>query len=192
MVEPQVGVPQLQVQIRCPAAAALGLRASDLANMVETAFYGRAVGQVLEDQKVYEIVTRLDDRARSSRQSIGTALIDTPVGTKVPLCQVADVSLDLGPNTIRRENMRRRIVVQANVAGRDLGSVVGDMRARVNASVPLPEGYFVQYGGQFEAQPAATYSPKYVFQKSCAALRGARYERSNTEPIDLPQPSPVS
>jgi Cu/Ag efflux pump CusA len=82
-------------------------------------------------------------------------LIDTPGGSRVPIGQVAEVRLDHGPNTINRENVQRRIIVQANVAGRDLGSVVADVRAAIARKVSLPQGYFVQYGGQFESQERA-------------------------------------
>jgi Cu/Ag efflux pump CusA len=83
-------------------------------------------------------------------------LIDTPTGAKVPIAQVAEVRVDQGPNTINRENVQRRIIVQANVADRDLGSVIGDVRNSIGKNVALPQGYFVQYGGQFEAQENAS------------------------------------
>src|SRR5688572_19492158 len=93
--------------------------------------------------------------ARRSVDTLARMLIDTPSGARVPLAQVAEVRVDAGPNTINRENVQRRIIVQANVAGRDLGSVIRDVRQRIGNDVPLPEGYFVQYGGQFEAQEEA-------------------------------------
>jgi CzcA family heavy metal efflux pump len=156
LVEPQVGVPQVQVNIDRPAAAAVGLRAADLAEAVDTAFNGEAVSQILENQRTYDVVVRLNDASRRSTQAIAATLIDTPAGPKVPISQVAVVREDQGPNTINRENVQRRIIVQANVAGRDLGSVIDDIRARIAHDVALPEGYFVQYGGQFEAQEEAT------------------------------------
>ena len=94
--------------------------------------------------------------ARRSVDTLARTLIDTPSGTRVPLAQVAEVRVDVGPNTINRENVQRRIIVQANVAARDLGSVIRDVRAAVGSRVALPQGYFVQYGGQFEAQEKAT------------------------------------
>ena len=97
---------------------------------------------------------RLDDAQRSP-QDLARTLIDTPTGGKVPIAQVADVRIDQGPNTINRENVQRRIVVQANVSGRDLGSVIDDVRAAIDARVQLPVGYAIQYGGQFEAQEKA-------------------------------------
>jgi Cu/Ag efflux pump CusA len=119
------------------------------------AFNGEAVSQVLEDQRTYDVVVRFDDASRQSVETIASTLIDTPVGAKIPISQVAEVRVDQGPNTINRENVQRRIIVQANVANRDLGSVIDEIRTKVARDVPLPEGYFVQYGGQFEAQEAA-------------------------------------
>jgi CzcA family heavy metal efflux pump len=169
LVEPQVGVPQLQINLNRTAAAALGLRAGDLAGTVDLAFNGEAVSQVLENQRTFDIVVRFNDEARRSVQSIAGTLIDTPVGAKVPLSQVAEVKVDHGPNTINRENVQRRIIVQANVAGRDLGSVINDVRQRVARGVTLPEGYYVQYGGQFEAQEAAA---RQIAILSMAAIAG--------------------
>src|SRR5262245_29892428 len=143
LVEPQVGVPQIQINLDRPAAAAVGLRASDLADSVDIAFNGEAVSQVLENQRTYDVVVRFNDGARQSTSSIATTLIDTPVGAKVPISQVAAVREDQGPNTINRENVQRRIIVQANVSGRDLGSVIDDVRSRIARDVALPEGYFV-------------------------------------------------
>ena len=155
MVEPQTGVPQVQINMDRPRAAAVGLRADQLAETVDVAFNGEAVSQVLEDQRTYDVVVRFDDSSRQSVETIASTLIDTPVGAKIPINQVAEVRVDQGPNTINRENVQRRIIVQANVTGRDLGSVIDEIRQKITRSVPLPEGYFVQYGGQFEAQEAA-------------------------------------
>jgi Cu/Ag efflux pump CusA len=156
MVEPQTGVPQVQINLDRRAAGALGLRADHLAETVDVAFNGEAVSQVLEDQRTYDVVVRLDDAARQSVETIAATLVDTPAGAKVPLSQVAEIRVDQGPNTINRENVQRRIIVQANVAGRDLGSIIDEVRTKITRDVQLPEGYFVQYGGQFEAQEAAT------------------------------------
>jgi CzcA family heavy metal efflux pump len=155
MVEPQTGVPQVQINMDRRAAAAVGLRASDLAETVDVAFNGEAVSQVLEAQRTYDVVVRFDDASRQSVDTIGSTLVDTPSGAKLPLNQVADVRVDQGPNTINRENVQRRIIVQANVANRDLGSIIDEIRTKIARDVPLPEGYFIQYGGQFEAQEAA-------------------------------------
>jgi CzcA family heavy metal efflux pump len=155
LVEPQTGVPQVQVNLNRQAAGALGVRARDLAETVDAAFNGEAVSQVLEDQRTFDLVVRFDDASRRSAETIASTLIDTPTGAKVPLNQIADVRIDQGPNTINRENVQRRIIIQSNVSGRDLGSVIDEIRRKITRNVALPEGYFVQYGGQFEAQEQA-------------------------------------
>jgi Cu/Ag efflux pump CusA len=132
------------------------LSAGDLAEAVDTAFNGEVVSQVLEEQRTYDVLVRFGDAARASVETIAGTLIDTPTGAKVPIGQVAEVRVDQGPNTINRENVQRRIIVQANVADRDLGSVINDVRQAISTKVALTQGYFVQYGGQFEAQEKAS------------------------------------
>ena len=156
LVEPQVGVPQVQINLNREQAAALGVKAEDLAETVDTAFNGHVASQVLEEQRTYDVLIRFDDASRSSVDSIQRTLIDTPGGAKVPIAQVAEVRTDQGPNTINRENVQRRIIIQANVANRDLGSVIADVRENIGKKVSLPQGYFIQYGGQFEAQEKAS------------------------------------
>ena len=155
LVEPQVGVSQVQVNMNRQAAAAVGLRAEDLTATVDNAFNGHVVSQILEEQRTYDVLVRLNDSARQSVESLSRTLIDTPSGVKVPIGQVAEVRVDQGPNTINRENVQRRLIIQANVAGRDLGSVINDVRTVIRQKVQMPPGYFVQYGGQFEAQEKA-------------------------------------
>jgi CzcA family heavy metal efflux pump len=169
LVEPQVGVPQVQVNMNRQAAAAVGLTADDVAETVDVAFNGHIPTQVLEEQRTYDVVVRFDDSARESVETIAATLVDTPTGAKVPLGQVAEVRVDQGPNTINRENVQRRIIVQANVADRDLGSVIDDVRAAVARNVSLPQGYFVQYGGQFESQQKAS---RQILVLSVVAIAG--------------------
>jgi CzcA family heavy metal efflux pump len=155
LVEPQTGVPQVQINLNRQAAGALGVRAENVATTVDAAFNGEAVSQVLENQRTFDLVIRFDDASRRSVDTIASTLIDTPTGAKVPLSQIADVRIDQGPNTINRENVQRRIIIQSNVSGRDLGSVIDEIRGKITRNVALPQGYFVQYGGQFEAQEQA-------------------------------------
>ena len=169
LLEPQVGVPQLQINLDRPAAAAVGLRAADLADAVDTAFNGETVSQILENQRTYDVIVRFNDASRQSAATIASSLIDTPVGAKVPISQVASVVSDEGPNTINRENVQRRIIIQSNVAGRDLGSVIDEIRRKIAQNVALPEGYFLQYGGQFEAQEEAS---RKITMMSVAAIAG--------------------
>jgi CzcA family heavy metal efflux pump len=168
VVEPQVGVPQVQINLNRQAAAAVGLRAEDLAETVEMAFEGEVVSQVLEEQRSYDVLVRLDASARRSVETIARTLIDTP-GGRVPIAQVAEVRVDQGPNTINRENVQRRIVVQANVSGRDLGSVIDGVRQAIATRVTLPQGYWIQYGGQFESQERAA---RRIMLFSLAAIAG--------------------
>jgi CzcA family heavy metal efflux pump len=169
LVEPQVGVPQVQVNLNRRQAAAVGLRAGDLADAVDTAFNGEVVSQVLENQRTYDVVVRFNDASRQSVESIASSLIDTPTGARIPIGQVAEVRVDQGPNTINRENVQRRIIIQSNVSGRDLGSVIDEIRRKIERDVNLPEGYFVQYGGQFEAQEEAA---RKILWMSIAAIGG--------------------
>jgi CzcA family heavy metal efflux pump len=169
LVEPQVGVPQVQINLNRQQAAALGIKAEDLAETVDTAFNGHVASQVLEEQRTYDVLIRFDDASRASVSAIQRTLIDTPSGAKVPIAQVAEVRTDQGPNTINRENVQRRIIIQANVADRDLGSVIGDVRESIGRNVSLPQGYFVQYGGQFEAQEKAS---RQILLLSLVAIAG--------------------
>lgn len=155
-LEPQMPIDQIQIEFDRQAAARYGLTVGHLADVVETALNGRVVSQVLENQQTYDLVVWLQASARNSFNTIENLLIDKPDGGKVPLSQVARVRNGTGPNTINRENVSRRIVVSANVGGRDLRSVVNEIRDRVNQSISLPSGYFIQYGGQFEAEERAT------------------------------------
>ncbi|MBE9168572.1 efflux RND transporter permease subunit [Pleurocapsales cyanobacterium LEGE 06147] len=155
-LEPQVPIRQLQIQFNREAAARYGLTVGNLAEMVETALNGRVVSQVLQEQQLFDLVVWLREEARNNLDILRSLLIDTPTGQKIPLAQVANIDYGTGPNTINRENVSRLIVVSANVAGRDLGSVVNEIQTRVSQSLQLPAGYFIQYGGQFESEQRAT------------------------------------
>lgn len=155
-LEPQVPIKQVQIQFDRNAAARYGLTIGELSEIVETALNGRVVSQVLEQQQTFDMVVWLQEKYRNNIEIIGNLLVDTPNGQKIPLAQVAKINYGTGPNTINRENVSRYIVVSSNVGGRDLGSVIKDIRDRVKQQVQLPAGYFIEYGGQFEAQEGAT------------------------------------
>jgi Cu(I)/Ag(I) efflux system membrane protein CusA/SilA len=154
--EAQADVPQVRVAMNRHAMARFGVTPAYLAEAIDIAFAGEVVSQVLESQRSFDLVVRFHPSARGSLEAVRQARIDAPVGVQVPLGTLADVRYDLGPNAISREDVQRKLVVQANVAGRDVGSVVEDIRERVSASVPLTEGYYVEYGGQFESAAQAT------------------------------------
>ncbi|RUT01545.1 cation efflux system protein [Dulcicalothrix desertica PCC 7102] len=154
-LEPQVPVKQVQIQFDRDAAARYGLSIGELADTIETGLNGKAVSQILDKQQTFNMVVWLQERYRHNLDILGNLLIDTPNGQKIPLSQVAKVDYGSGPSTINRENVSRLIVVAANVSGKDLGSVIKDVRDRVK-QIQLPGGYYVQFGGQFQAQEQAT------------------------------------
>ncbi len=160
-VEKLVESPQVQVRLDRDALARYGLQSGTVSEALETAMLGRHVGTLLEGQRSYDVVVRFNDAARNDLKAIRNTLIDVPgpngeAGTRIPLSSVATIETGFGPNAITRENVQRRIVVQANVAGRDLNSVVAEIQQKVRSGVTLPPGYFVEYGGQFEAQQSAS------------------------------------
>lgn len=155
-VEQQADIPFLKIHFDRPAIARNGLHIEDVAEAIRTAYFGTTVSRVLEGRASFDLVVRFRDEARADMDAIRETLITTPDGAQLPLQALADVRYDLGPNTISRENVQRKIVIMANVAGRDLSSVVGDIRRQVEANVELPRGYHVEYGGQFESAESAT------------------------------------
>lgn len=154
--EKQVLIPQLKIQLKRDYIARYGLTVEEVTATLEAALNGKVVSEVLEQQRTFDVLVRFDEPWRSSIEEIRKVLIDTPTGGRVPITQVADVREDVGPNLIAHENVQRRIVIQCNVVGRDLGGVVADIQRAIAEQVKLPEGYFVTYGGQFEAQEEAS------------------------------------
>ena len=122
---------------------------------IDVAFAGERVGQVFEGQRSFDLVVRYNEQNRNRAEAIRNSLIDAHDGKKIPLHYVATVDVTGNSNSVNRENVQRKIVVSANVAGRDLRSVVNDIRASVDESITLPEGYRVEYGGQFESEERA-------------------------------------
>jgi copper/silver efflux system protein len=155
-MDEQADVPQLRIRADRPAMARYGMTVGELAEAIDVAFNGEAVSQVLEEGRSYDLVVRFPDHLRADATAISSAVFDTPTGQKVPLSQLARIAVERGPNLITREDVQRKIVVQANVADRDLGSTVADIERAVTEKVPLPVGYHIVYGGQFESQEEAT------------------------------------
>jgi cation efflux system protein involved in nickel and cobalt tolerance len=157
-LEPQIPIPQIQIKFDRAAASRYGLTVGALSDTVETALNGRVVSQVLENQQTFDLLVWLKPEARNSLETIQNLLVDQPNGEKIPLAQVAQIINGTGPNTISREKVSRLIVVAANAKGRDLRSIITEMQSKIKNSVPLPAGYYIQYGGQFEAEERATQS----------------------------------
>ena len=155
-MEQQTDIPTVRVSVRPEDAARYGLQPGEVATMIQTAFVGIEVNRVLEGQISFPMVVRYPKTELDDLEVIGRTLIDSPFGAKVPLGAVADIREDRGPNFISREGVQRKIVVQCNVAGRDLLGVVNEIRAAVTKKVKLPQGYRVEYGGQFESEAEAS------------------------------------
>ena len=154
-VEQQVERPQLKIVPRREVMAKYGVTMPEFADMVNVLLAGEAVSQVYEGRRVFDLTLKVGDDSRATAEDIRRLIVDAG-DTKVPLGQIADVVSSVGPNTISRENVERKVVVSANVAGRDLRSVVTDMRRIIEEEVELPEDYHVEYGGQFENEENAS------------------------------------
>ena len=154
-VEQQVSRPQLHITPRRDLLARFGITMEQFARFVEITLSGEVVSQVYENGLPYDLTLRLADDDRNAIEKIRNLMIDSNVG-KIPLSQVADIRSADGPNTINRENVSRRIIISANVADRDLRGAVTDIQDAINANVDIPEGYYVEYGGQFESEEKAT------------------------------------
>jgi len=156
-LEPLVLIPQLKLAIDRDETAKVAIRPGSLAEDLELALNGVTVGSYLEKQRIYDIFMRLDDSSRASPESIQSILVKTlPTGETIQVKDVAEVYRGTGPNMVNREDMQRRIVVSANSSGRDLGSLIEEIRAKINEKIKLPPGYFIAYGGQFESQQEAS------------------------------------
>ncbi|MEO7424166.1 MAG: efflux RND transporter permease subunit [Fibrobacteria bacterium] len=154
-VEKQVLVPQVSIRLNREELKRYGLQAGEVTDLIQTALDGEKTSEVLENQQRFALVVLLEPEARANLDKLRELLIDVPGGEQIPLGMVASVEPAMGPNQILRENVRRRIVVQLNTSGRDLGSVVSDIQKAIAADVELPQGYFIEYGGQFESQRRA-------------------------------------
>lgn len=155
-VEQQIERPELTISPKRKLLAKHGITLADFNSFVSVNLGGETVSQVYEDKKSFNLVVRAADSDRGSMERIKDLMIDTPDGGKIPLTEVAEVKSTTGPNTINRENVKRKIVVSANASGRDLRSVVNDIQARIDKNIKLPEGYHIEYGGQFESEQSAS------------------------------------
>jgi Cu/Ag efflux pump CusA len=151
-----MNVPFVRFILNRPMIARYGLRPGDVAEAIEASFAGATVGRIFDRGTAFDLLVKFDAASASDFDRIADLPIDTPAGGTIPVRLVADVRREEGPNMVLRENVQRRIVISCNVAGRDLGSVVRDIQAAVAQDVPMPAGYRVEYGGQFESEQSAS------------------------------------
>jgi len=155
-VDQQIEVPQIQIRANREMLARYGITVEQFNEYVDVAFSGEKLSDIYEGQRSFGLVLRLNKDYTETIEGIRSALIDTYDGKKVPLEQVAEIASVSGPSSISRENVQRKIVVSANVAGRDLRGVVQDIQEKINSNITLPEGYRIEYGGQFESEEKAS------------------------------------
>lgn len=155
-IERQVLVPQLTIRLDRAALQRYGMQTGEVAKDLEVLFSGKQISDVLEGQKTFDLVLRAVKEDRENLENIRKTQIHTPDGTLIPLESIAHIEYEKGINSVSHENAQRRIIVSANVQGRDLGSTVQEIQEAVRVKVDLPQGYFVQFGGQYEAQKEAS------------------------------------
>ena len=155
-VEQQIERPQLTIVPRREILAKYGITLPEFSEYIRIALAGETVSQVYEGGKAFDLTVKVKENSKDEMAKIAALTIDTSDGKKVPLSYVADISSTAGPNTINRENVKRKIVISANVENRDLRSVVNDIQKQIDETITLPEGYHIEYGGQFESEEAAS------------------------------------
>lgn len=155
-VEQQIERPELKIRPRPEMLARYGISEPQFNDFISVMLGGETVGRIYQGGRNFNLIVRADEEHRNTIEEVERILIDTSTGEKVPLGNVADIVSSAGPNTINRENVMRKIVISANTSGRDLGSVVKDIREKINDTITLPEGYHIEYGGQFESEQAAS------------------------------------
>lgn len=155
-VEQQIEIPQVQIRANRAMLSKYGITIGEFTEFVDIAFAGEKVSEVYEGAQRFDLLLRFDDANRGNIENIRNSLIDTHEGDKIPLSYVADIVSVTGPNTINRENVQRKTVVSANVTGRDQKSVVDEIKGKIESGITLPQGYRIEYGGQFEAEAEAS------------------------------------
>jgi CzcA family heavy metal efflux pump len=167
--DPQIDVVQVHIHPNREELSLAGLRVADVDEMMDAAFLGEPVSQVIDGTARHDLIVRYAPEFRDRVDVLRNSLLDSPVYGPIPLSRVAKVELDVGPNVISRENVQRKTVIQANVAGRDLRGTVNEVQKRVDELVDFPKGYHVEFGGQFESEEQATRT---VLTLSIVALLG--------------------
>ena len=166
-VEQQVKIPQIQIKPKREMLARFGITMNEYFEFIHTAFHGEKVSEIFEQEKKFDLIVRFDDEYRNNIEYLQNALITTHNGKKIPLSFIADITSAKGPNTINRENVQRKLVISANIAERDLRNVIKDIQNRIDTEINLPDGYRIEYGGQFESEAQAS---KTLFFASILAL----------------------
>jgi Cu/Ag efflux pump CusA len=156
IVEQQVNVPQIKIKPKDKMLAAYGISMKEFLNFVDIGFAGEQIGNVFEDERMFPLIIRLDKKERSSINDLKNALIKTPNHGNIPLSYVADITSSSGPNKINRENVKRKLVVSANVSERDVRSIVNDIKEIIGDKIDIPQDYYIEYGGQFESEEKAS------------------------------------
>lgn len=155
-VEQQIERPELNIEPKREMLAKYGITLPEFKEFVSVNMAGEVVSQVYEEGKSFNLVVRTQEEYRNEMEKVRNLMMDTPDGAKIPLSYVADVRSTSGPNTISRENVKRKIVISANTSGRDVRSVVNDIQRCIDEKITLPEDYHIEYGGQFESEQAAS------------------------------------
>ena len=155
-VEQQIERPQLKITPKRELMAKYGISLPEFSEFINVNLAGEVVSLVYDKGKSFDLTVKVNDESRDKAYKIADLMIDTSDGKKIPLNYIADVKSSMGPNTISRENVKRKIVISANIADRDLRSVVNDIQKKVDSQIQLPEGYHIEYGGQFESEQAAS------------------------------------
>ena len=155
-LEQTSGLPVIRVKVDRQRCARYGISVGDVLDTVEASRAGKVVGTVFEGQKRFPLVVRFDDETARTLEALGNTPVASPQGARIPLAQLAEIAIDSGPSQVSREAVRRRVVVELNVRGRDVASFVGEAQERIRSQVRLPDGYYIRWGGQFENLQAAT------------------------------------
>ena len=186
-IEQQVNIPQLRIEADGYKLEQFGLRRLDVNEFVETAMQGEIVSEVLDGQRTFDLLVRLDERYREDIDELKRLVIETPSGGSVKLEDVARIYKAGGPNTMNREQVRRRIVVQCNVRDRGLVDVVEEIDQATSQPIKaaLPSGYFIEYGGQFESQQSASRTIAMLFVASLVGIFLVLYKMFHSANLSL-------
>jgi Cu/Ag efflux pump CusA len=184
-IEKQVMVPQLLIKVNREALQRYGLQAGKVAEDLEIFYNGKVTGQIIDGNKTFDILLRTTDEERTNIEAIRNTLIDAPDGTLIPLQQIASIENTTSINSIMHENTQRKITVSCNVQGRDLGTTVQEIQQNITDNATLPEGYFVQYGGQFESQRNASQLILFLSLFSVIGIFLVLYSHFKSTPIAL-------